>query len=154
MRSRPRIWSHETGSAVSSRPAHSPHTFNLNLNLILTPAFRDGVLLYRQPSPGQSLLQYYRLNLILTPAFRDGVLLYRQPSPGQSLLQYYSLNLILTPAFRDGVLLYRQPSPGQSVPIRVLQYYSIRVYQVTQLRSDGVHCRESAGTGPVVLKVS
>ena len=28
-----------------------------------------------------------------------------------------------------------------------------RVYQVTQLRTDGVHCRESAGTGPVNLKV-
>ena len=26
-------------------------------------------------------------------------------------------------------------------------------YRVTQLRTDGVHCRESAGTGPVVLKV-
>ena len=28
-----------------------------------------------------------------------------------------------------------------------------RVYRATQLRTDGVHCRESAGTGPVVLKV-
>ena len=28
-----------------------------------------------------------------------------------------------------------------------------RVYRVAQLRADGVHCRESAGTGPVVLKV-
>ena len=28
-----------------------------------------------------------------------------------------------------------------------------RVYQVTQLRTDGVHCRESDGTGPVNLKV-
>ena len=28
-----------------------------------------------------------------------------------------------------------------------------RVYRVTQWRTDGVHCRESAGTGPVVLKV-
>ena len=27
-----------------------------------------------------------------------------------------------------------------------------RVYRVTQLRTDGVHCQESAGTGPVVLK--
>ena len=26
-----------------------------------------------------------------------------------------------------------------------------RVYRVTQLRTDGVHCRESAGTGQVVL---
>ena len=29
----------------------------------------------------------------------------------------------------------------------------IRVYRVTQLRTDGVHWRESAGTGPVVVKV-
>ena len=28
-----------------------------------------------------------------------------------------------------------------------------RVYRVTQMRTDGVHCRESAGTGPVNLKV-
>ena len=28
-----------------------------------------------------------------------------------------------------------------------------RLYRVTRLRTDGVHCRESAGTGPVVLKV-
>ena len=28
-----------------------------------------------------------------------------------------------------------------------------RVYRVTQLRTDGVHCRESASTGPVNLKV-
>ena len=28
-----------------------------------------------------------------------------------------------------------------------------RVYRVTQLRTDGVHCRESAGTGPVNLNV-
>ncbi|CAM9479958.1 unnamed protein product, partial [Ascophyllum nodosum] len=28
-----------------------------------------------------------------------------------------------------------------------------RVYRVTQLRTDGVHCRESAGTGPVNLKL-
>ena len=40
------------------------------------------------------------------------------------------------------IYLYRQPSSGQS-----------RVFQVTQLRVDGVHFRESAGTGPVVLKV-
>ena len=40
------------------------------------------------------------------------------------------------------IYLHRQPPPGQS-----------RVYQATQLLADGVHCRESAGTGPVVLKV-
>ena len=26
-------------------------------------------------------------------------------------------------------------------------------HRVTQLRTDGVHCRESAGTGPVYLKI-
>ena len=38
--------------------------------------------------------------------------------------------------------LYRQPPTGPS-----------RLYRVTQLRTDGVHCRESASTGPVVLNV-
>ena len=28
-----------------------------------------------------------------------------------------------------------------------------RVYRIAQLRADSVHCRESAGTGPVALKV-
>ena len=59
------------------------------------------------------------------------------------------LNLVLTyeipPEFRGGVHLFilnhHTPS-GQS-----------RVYRVTQLRTDGVHCRESFGTGPVNLKV-
>ena len=37
---------------------------------------------------------------------------------------------------------YRQPPSGQS-----------RVNRVTQLRIDRVHCRESASTGPVVLRV-
>ena len=46
-------------------------------------------------------------------------------------------------AFRGGLpFLYRQPPSGQS-----------RVYEVTQLRTDGVHCQESRGTRPVVLKV-
>ena len=40
------------------------------------------------------------------------------------------------------ISLYRHPPPGES-----------QVYQITQLRTDDVHCRESAGTGPVVLKV-
>ena len=50
----------------------------------------------------------------------------------------------IPPDFRGGVHLFincHTPS-GQS-----------RVYRVTQLRTDGVHCRESAGTGPVNLKV-
>ena len=56
------------------------------------------------------------------------------------------INLVLThgipPAFRDSVHIYRQTPSSQS-----------RSYRVTQQRTDGVHFRESAGTGPVVLKV-
>ena len=51
----------------------------------------------------------------------------------------------IPPDFRGGVHLFilnRHTPSGQS-----------RVYRVTQLRNDGVHCRESAGTGPVNLKV-
>ena len=49
-----------------------------------------------------------------------------------------------SPTSRDGgVEIYPQPPSGQS-----------RVYRVAQMRTDGVHCQESAGTVvPVVLKV-
>ena len=45
-------------------------------------------------------------------------------------------------AFRDGTHTYRQPPSIQS-----------RVNRVTQLRTDGVHCQESARTGQVALEV-
>ena len=57
------------------------------------------------------------------------------------------LNLVLTtgipPDVHGGVYIFYHHTPsGQT-----------RVYRVTQLRTDGLHCRESAGTGPVVLRV-
>ena len=51
----------------------------------------------------------------------------------------------IPPDFHGGVHLFiknRRTPSGQS-----------RVYRLTQLRTDGVHCRESTGTGQVVLKV-
>ena len=51
----------------------------------------------------------------------------------------------IRPDFRGGVHLFilnRHTPSGQS-----------RVYGVTQLRTNGVHCGESASTGPVVLTV-
>ena len=65
------------------------------------------------------------------------------------LISILRLNLVLIygipPQFRGGVHLFisnhHTPS-GQS-----------RVHRVTQLRTDGVYCRESAGIGPVNLKV-
>ncbi|CAN0478556.1 unnamed protein product [Ascophyllum nodosum] len=65
------------------------------------------------------------------------------------LISILKLNLVLTygipPEFRGGahLFIYNCHTPsGQS-----------RVYRVTQLRTNGVHCPESAGTGPVNLKV-
>ena len=71
------------------------------------------------------------------------------PSRVSLLISILRLNLVLTygipPEFRGGVhifILNRHTPSGQS-----------RVYQVTQMRTDGVHYREAAGTGPVKLEV-
>ncbi|CAN0279294.1 unnamed protein product, partial [Ascophyllum nodosum] len=65
------------------------------------------------------------------------------------LISILRLNVVLTygspPEFRGGVHLFilnRHTPSGQ-----------FRVYRVTQLGTNGVHCREYAGTGPVKLKV-
>ena len=65
------------------------------------------------------------------------------------LISILRLNLVFTygipPEFRGGVhlFIYKRHTPsGQS-----------RVYRVTQWRTDGVHCRESAGTEPVNRKI-
>ena len=59
------------------------------------------------------------------------------------------LNLVITygipPEFRGGVHSFVYNSHTPSV--------QSRVYRVTHLRTDGVHCRVSAVTGPVDLKV-
>ena len=103
------------------------------------------------PAPGQlnrinecSLSTFVPENLVS----RDG---FGSPVPRVSLLiSILRLNLVPTygipPEFHGGVHLFiynRHTPSGQS-----------RVYRVTQImRTDGVHCRESAGTGPVNLKV-
>ena len=75
-------------------------------------------------------------------------LLDRKISEGH--LQSLGLNLVLLtygipPEFRGGIhfFIYNRHTPS----------CQFRVYRVTQLRTDGVHCRESAGTGPVNIKV-
>ena len=60
------------------------------------------------------------------------------------------LNLVLTygipPEFRTGVHFFFKP------PCVIYQSRDYR-YRVTQLRTEGIHCRESAGTGTINLKV-
>ena len=76
---------------------------------------------------------------------RDG---FGSPVPRQFLLHTqaesgaYSRDSSRFSRRRPFIYLNRHTPSGQS-----------RVYRVTQLRTDGVHYRESAGTGPVVLKV-
>ena len=71
------------------------------------------------------------------------------PSRVSLLISILRPNLVLTYGipleFRGGVhlFIYNRHTPSSQS----------RVYRVTQLRTDGVHCRESAGTGPVNLKV-
>ena len=69
------------------------------------------------------------------------------PSRVSLLISILRLNMVLThevpPDFRAApIYSYRHPLSGQS-----------RVYQITQLRTDGVHNRKCAGTEPVILKV-
>ena len=54
----------------------------------------------------------------------------------------YSRDSSRVPRRRPFIYSNRHTPSGQS-----------RVYRVTQLRTDGLHCRGSAGAGPVVLKV-
>ena len=49
----------------------------------------------------------------------------------------------IPPAFRDGVQFYTANH----------HWSSAEFCRITQVRTDGVHCRESAGTGLVVLNV-
>ena len=70
------------------------------------------------------------------------------PSRPASACPFFTLRLnlglthVIPPAFQGGVIyLYRRPTSGQS-----------RVNCVTQeVRTDGVHCPDFAGTGPVAI---
>ena len=72
-----------------------------------------------------------------SPVPRQPAHLHTQPESGA-----YSRDSSRFPRRRFKIYLNRHAPSGQS-----------RVYRVTQLRTDGVHCRESACTGPVNLKV-
>ena len=93
-----------------------------------------------------------KMNIPLSPyvpeslVSRDG---FSRPVPRQPAHPHtqaesgaYSRDSSRFPRRRPFIYLNRHTPPGQS-----------RGYRVTQLCTDSVHCRESAGTGPVVPKV-
>ena len=81
-------------------------------------------------------------NLVSRDGFGSSVL--RQPAHlhTQAESGSYLRDSSRVPRRRPFIYFNRHTPSGQS-----------RVYRVTQLRTDGIHCRESAGTGPVNLKV-
>ena len=72
-----------------------------------------------------------------SPAPRQPIYLHAQAEYGA----YLPRNSSRFPRRRPFIYLNRHTPSGQS-----------QVYRATQLRTDGVHCQESAGTGPVNLK--
>ena len=89
-----------------------------------------------------SLSPFAPENLVLRDGFGSPVP--RQPvhPRTQAESDAYLRDSSRVPRRRPFIYLNRHTPSGQS-----------RVYRVTQLRTDGLHCRESAGTGPVNLKV-
>ena len=89
-----------------------------------------------------SLFGFAPENLVSRDGFGSPVP--RQPAHLHTQAEYsaYSRDSSRVPRPRPFFFLNRHTPSGQS-----------RVYRATQLRADGVHCRESAGTGPVNLKV-
>ena len=89
------------------------------------------------PCPRSRLRIWSRKTGLAVPSLVSLLILHTQVEPSA-----YSRDSLRFPRRRPFIYLNRQSPSGQS-----------RVYQITQLRTDGVHCRESAGTRPAVLRV-
>ena len=167
-RSRLRIWSRETGSAAPSRvsllilhtqaesgafsrDSHPAFRHGQSTGIMVTHIARVWINRVRLPillvvsGTGKMNIP---LSAFVPDNFvsRDG---FGSPVPHQPAHLHtqaesgaYLRDSSRVPRRRPYVHLNRHTPSGQS-----------RVYRVTQLRTDGVHCRGSAGTGPVNLKV-
>ena len=89
-----------------------------------------------------SLSAFVPENLVSRDGFGSPVPRQRAHLHTQAESGSYLRDSFRVPRRRPFIYLNRHTPPGQS-----------RVYRITQLYTDGVHCRESAGTGPVNLKV-
>ena len=89
------------------------------------------------PCPRSRLKIWFRETVLAVPSHVSLLILYTNAESGA-----YSRYSSRVPRRRPYFFFQHHTPSGQS-----------RVYRVTQLRTDYVHCRESVGTGPVVLKV-
>ena len=85
-----------------------------------------------------SLSPFAPENLVSRDGF--GIPVPRQPAHLHSQAESgaYLRDFSRFPRRRPFIYLYRHTPSGQS-----------RIYRVTQMRTDDVHCRESTGTGPI-----
>ena len=112
----------------------SPHIAKVRINGVRVP------ILLVVSSTGKiniSLSPFAPWNLVSLDGFGSSVP--RQPVHLRTEAESgaYLRDSSLVPRRRPFIYLNHHTPSGQS-----------RVYRVTQLRTDGVHCRESAGTGP------
>ena len=89
------------------------------------------------PCPRTCLRIWSRATGSAVPSRASLLILHTQAESGA-----YPRDSSLFPRRRPFIYLNRHTSSGQC-----------RLYRVTQLRTNDVHCRESAGTWPIVLKV-
>ena len=77
---------------------------------------------------------------------------------GSSVPSPVNPHILQTQAESDWLVLnsrgsFRFQGRRPSIPSAAIGLVPIRVYRVTQMRTDGVHCRESADTGLVVIVI-
>ena len=106
----------------------------VRLPVLLVASCKDKINVFLSPFAPENLVSRDGFG---SPVPRQPAHLHAQAESG-AYLRYSSR----VPWRRPYIYLNHHTPSGQS-----------RVYRVTQLRTDGVHCRESTGTGPVNLKV-
>ena len=89
---------------------------------------------WKFPCPRSRLIIWLRKTGSAVPSRVTLLIIHTQADSGA-----YSRDFSHFPRRRTFIYINCHPTSGQ-----------FRVHQVTQLRTDGVHCRESAGTVPVV----
>ena len=116
----------------------------MELFFVLSPDLYSSVytvqyrhMLEKFPCPRSRLRIWFRETGLAVPSLVSLLILYTNTDSGA-----YSRYSSRIPRRRPYIFCQQHTPSGQS-----------RVYRVTQLRADCVHCRESVGTGPVVLKV-
>ena len=110
--------------------------YRVRLPILLVWSADQGKRIF--PCPRSSLEIWSRETGLAVPSRVSLLILHTQAEAGASLRDFFRF-----PRRHPFSYLNHHTSLGQS-----------RVHRVTQLRTDGIHCREFAVTGPLILKVN